>query len=220
MRRGWSSISPAPAQWVLGLDHKGVSWYQRQEPAPALESGERLWLCCESAATDAEFWVNGRSIGRNVGDYIPFRFEVPREVVSGTLNIVGVDQIHVPAPAPGVLVQNGHITKGFHDVLSVQHAGLWGRVAMCVTGPAAIRPAGCASSPTRTGEKCVSWWNWPTRGPRRCARESRTPDGHEVATLEGDVASGATSLELSGVRRFGVSVEPATSLCCITRALR
>ncbi|MCC6227791.1 MAG: hypothetical protein IT432_01035 [Phycisphaerales bacterium] len=190
---------PAPAQRVLGLDHKGVSWYQRQEPAPALESGERLWVCCESAATDAEFWVNGRSIGRNVGDYIPFRFEVPREVVSGTLNIVArVDQIHAPAPAPGVLVQNGHITKGFHDVLSVQHAGLWGRVTMRVTGPAAIRPGGVRIIADPDGGKVRVLVELVDARPASVRVRIADPDGHEVATLEGDVASGAASLELSG----------------------
>ena len=62
---GWVLVDlPAPAQRALGLDHRGVSWHQRQEAAPALAPGERLWLCCESAATDAEFWVNGTSIGR------------------------------------------------------------------------------------------------------------------------------------------------------------
>ncbi|MCC6971562.1 MAG: hypothetical protein IT434_15230 [Phycisphaerales bacterium] len=222
---GWSVIDlPAPAQRALGLDHKGVSWYQRQEPAPVLEPGQRLWVCCESAATDAEFWVNGTSIGRNVGDSIPFQFEVPNEiasrVASGVLNIVArVDQIHAPPPAPGVLVQNGHITKGFHDVLSLQHAGLWGRVTMRVTGASAIRPGGVRiiadpeSGKLRvlvelvdSGGAALQSGAFGVTGHASGSCDSTPslrvriadPDGHEVATLEGDIPHGATGLELQG----------------------
>lgn len=196
----WMVIDlPAPAQRALGLDHKGVSWYQRQEAAPALEPGERLWVCCESAATDAEFWVNGRSIGRNVGDYIPFQFEVPSEAARGTLNIFArVDQIHAPPPAPGVLVQNGHITKGFHDVLSVQHAGLWGRVTMRVTGAAAIRPGGVRIiADPESGKLRVLVELVDARQAELRVRIA-DPDGHEVATLEGAFAPGASTCELYG----------------------
>jgi len=201
---GWSVIDlPAPAQRTLGLDHKGVSWYQRQEPAPVLEPGQRLWLCCESAATDAEFWVNGTSLGRNVGDYIPFQFEVPNEAASGaasgTLNIVArVDQIHAPPPAPGVLVQNGHITKGFHDVLSLQHAGLWGRVTLRVTGPAAIRPGGVRIIADPESGKVRALVELVDAHPASLRVRIADPEGHEVATLEGEFERGATALELCG----------------------
>lgn len=197
---GWTEIAlPAPAQRAFGIEHRGVSWYQRRETAPAMAPGERLWICCEAAATDAEFWVNGRRIGRNVGDYIPFQFEVPREAIGQGLHIVArVDQIHAPPPAPGVLVQNGHITKGFHDVLSLQHAGLWGRVSMRITGPAAIRPCGVrVIADPETGKlRVLVELVEAARATLRVRIVD--PDGHEVATLEGEFAPGEGACELRG----------------------
>lgn len=140
---------PASFHRDLGEDARGVVWYRAKLPAPGEHQRrglERTWLRFESVATDCRAWVNGVEIGRHIGDFIPFEFELTdalSEAGGGEL-IVRVDQIYAPKPAPGVLVQNGHIGKGFHDVVSLQHGGIWGDVGLRVTGPATIRPGGIA----------------------------------------------------------------------------
>jgi hypothetical protein len=42
--------------------------------------GSRIWIRFQSVATDATVWVNGIQVGRHVGDYIPFQFEITEAV--------------------------------------------------------------------------------------------------------------------------------------------
>lgn len=156
-------LAPAPFQAAqgpgLGPGFKGVGWTCRVEdlPEPWLAGpwpGQRLWLRFDSAATDCTVWVNGVEVGRHVGDFAPFEFDITAAAATppsqapawrpddGLSIACRVDQFHAPRPAPGVLTENGHITKGFHDVLSVQHAGLWAPVTLRRTGPLAIIPDG------------------------------------------------------------------------------
>lgn len=137
---------PNPMQTALGPDHRGVAWVARKVELPHTwrkSPHERLWIHFESVATDATVWVNGVQIGRHVGDFIPFQFEVTAAAAKGDMWVViRVDQMHAPRPGPGVLTENGHLTKGFHDVLSLQHSGVWCGVSLRRTGAMALVPNG------------------------------------------------------------------------------
>ncbi len=147
---GWIE-APVPAAWqhVLGADYHGVAWYRRRVEVPRewLDVRSRVWLRFESVATDCRAWVNGVEIGRHVGDLLPFQFEVPRDAIrGGEIEIIlRVDEIHATRPPPGVTLENGHITKGFHDVLSLQHGGVWGGVSLRRTGAFALVPDGASA---------------------------------------------------------------------------
>ncbi len=140
---------PGTIQHSLVADFRGVAWYRLSTNLPDgwMELGEyeRLRIRFDCCATDARVWVNGQYVGRHVGDFVPFEFEATKQMVArnGVLEIVvRVDQMYAPRPAKGVITEHGHIGKGFHDVLSLQHAGLWGDVKIRRTGIAAIRPNG------------------------------------------------------------------------------
>lgn len=144
---------PSAWQHVLGTGFHGVAWYRRVVPIPAAWLADdraglhRYWVRFESVATDATVWVNGVEVGRHVGDYLPFQFEITEaaRAAAGRREleiVVRVDEIHAPRPAPGVLVENGHLTKGFHDVLSLQHGGIWGEVSLRRSGLATVIPNG------------------------------------------------------------------------------
>ncbi len=146
---------PGTIQHTLGPDFRGVAWYRLRTRLTkgwnSLRSEERLRLRFEAAATDARVWINGQFIGRHLGDFIPFEFEATQAMLSrgGEIDLlVRIDQLHAPRPAKGVITEHGHIGKGFHDVLSVQHAGLWGNVTLRRTGAVTIRPGGLT---VRTG---------------------------------------------------------------------
>lgn len=171
---GWVPIDvPAAWQHALGADFHGVAWYRRRVELPHdwLTDGSRIWLRFESVATDCRLWINSRAVGRHVGDYLPFQFDLTPSIFprgpdmtpapspappvrgagvppvppppSSSLNLlVRVDEIHATRPPPGTTTEYGHITKGFHDVLSLQHGGLWGGVSLRRTGPIAFIPGG------------------------------------------------------------------------------
>lgn len=142
---------PGTIQQVLGADFRGVAWYRVRICMPeawrTLGGDERLRIGFDAAATDARVWVNGRFVGRHAGDFVAFEFEATEALQGrgGEIEVVvRIDQVHAPRPAKGVITEHGHIGKGFHDVLSVQHAGLWGDVRIRRTGRVSIRPFGVA----------------------------------------------------------------------------
>ncbi len=145
---GWVACrTDEPWQKSLGEEHHGVAWYRRRARLPRrwLEGGGRVWLRFSAAATDCRVWVNGVEIGRHVGDYIPFEFDIT-DALGGQERceiLCRVDEIKgSPPKVVGKEPWIGHITKGFHDVISLQHGGLWEGVAVRETGPIAIRPNG------------------------------------------------------------------------------
>lgn len=146
---GWVSMDPVgPWQRVLGENATGVGWYRRTLPIVETESrtaAGKVWLRFESVATECIVWVAGREVGRHIGDYVAFEIDATEALRGATEPIelvVRVDQHHAPRPAPGVLTENGYLTKGFHDVLSIQHAGIWCPVSVRQTGDWSIPPGG------------------------------------------------------------------------------
>ncbi|MBK7404788.1 MAG: hypothetical protein IPJ41_09175 [Phycisphaerales bacterium] len=122
-------------------------------------AGGRVWLRFGAAATDCRVWVNGRAVGEHVGDYLPFDLDVT-EALGGQERcdiVCRVDELKGSPPAVvGRDPWNGHITKGFHDVLSLQHGGIWCGVTARETGPVAIEPDGLAArADAATGEVVV-----------------------------------------------------------------
>ncbi|MFM9995445.1 MAG: glycoside hydrolase family 2 protein [Phycisphaerales bacterium] len=149
----WRPITvPSAWQHTLGADYHGVAWYRHRVKLPDTwrAEGARVWLRFESVATDCRVWVNGREVGRHVGDYLSFQFELTAAIAvtaasfaTAKVEIVArVDEMHAPRPRLGVTTENGHITKGFHDVLSLQHGGIWGGASLRRTGAVAISSNG------------------------------------------------------------------------------
>ncbi|MCH8271453.1 MAG: hypothetical protein IH985_09635, partial [Planctomycetes bacterium] len=133
---GWRSIRADHAwQYVLGTDYHGVAWYRRRARLPKKWFGvhSRIWLRFESVATDCRVWVNRAAVGRHVGDYLPFQFEITDALAGGERCeiVCRVDEMQGREPnEPGKEPWGGHITKGFHDVLSLQHGGIWNGVSV------------------------------------------------------------------------------------------
>lgn len=149
-----------PAAWQHVIPDHGpdVVWYRRCEPLDCpLAPGERLWLRFESVATDIRAWVNGVEVGRHTGDWVAFGFEITQAAAeAGSIDIVlRVDRVR-PGPVRqvnGHPQQGGHITKGFHDVLSMQHAGIWQEVRLERTRGLCVASEGLwTAADVRTGE--------------------------------------------------------------------
>lgn len=187
---GWKDITvPSAWQSVLGPDAGGVAWYRRELPAQALAwagAGRRVRLCFEAAATDTQAWVGGVPVGRSLGDYAPFEFDITDALLAADTPpglVVRVDQVHAPRPAKGVVVENGHVTKGFHDVLSLQHAGLWGAVSLRDAGDVTLSPGGLfVDADAATGAVRITA-EVEGRGDVSITATLSDPGGNALATL-------------------------------------
>ncbi len=143
-------------------------------------------LCFEAAATDTQAWVGGVPVGRSLGDYAPFEFDITDALLAADTPpglVVRVDQVHAPRPAKGVVVENGHVTKGFHDVLSLQHAGLWGAVSLRDAGDVTLSPGGLfVDADAATGAVRITA-EVEGRGDVSITATLSDPGGNALATL-------------------------------------
>ncbi len=139
-----------PWQLALGHDFHGVAWYRRRARLPRkwLGGGQRVWLRFGAVATDCRVWVNGIEVGRHTGDAVAFEFDITEAMGEDEHCEIVCRVDEIKGSPPKVVGQEpwvGHITKGFHDVLSLQHGGIWGGVTARATGPIAIRPNGLSA---------------------------------------------------------------------------
>jgi len=100
-----------PAAWetALGTDYDGVAWYARDISVPAFGNQQRVLLRFHGAATAAQVWVGGTSVGGHTGPWTPF-----------TLDVVRLDE------------KVGHNTQGFLPIIAPHFAGLWQKVELIV----------------------------------------------------------------------------------------
>lgn len=205
-----------PAAWQQVIPDSGpdVVWYRRRERLDRpLQAGERLWLRFESVATDCRAWVNGVEVGEHSGNWAPFGFEVTGAACgSQELDIVlRVDRVR-PGPVTevnGHPQQGGHITKGFHDVLSMQVAGVWLDVRLERTGALCARTDGLwVSADVRTGEVRVEVELESGHTGGWLDVTIADPEGVEVGQasveIEPDYVSRALSLKVEQVRAWSM----------------
>lgn len=200
---GWLSCRTDEAwQHTLGHGFDNIAWYRRRARLPKkwFGGGQRVWLRFHAVATDCRVWVNGVEVGAHVGDYIPFEFDIT-DALGGDEQceiLCRVDEIKgVPPRVQGEDPWGGHITKGFHDVLGLQHGGIWGGVDVRVTGPLAFRPNGlCASADPETGRVRVLAELQPHDAEGELRVRMREPGSDTVRTGRAEIAPGQTEAEV------------------------
>ena len=88
----WDSIT-VPGNWdtlPAYSTYQGKGWYRREFTAPANWQGKHIRLKFDAVYQDATVWLNGQGLGRHIGGYTPFEFDVTGIVKSGTTNTVTV----------------------------------------------------------------------------------------------------------------------------------
>jgi len=127
----WRAVEiPSAWQRDLGVDFHTMAWYRRKVRVPDGWTWSRTLLHCEAVATEATVWVNGRRIGSHCGDYVPFELDISGPVAGGEEIDILIRVDEMP----------GHITKGFHDMLSLHHGGLWQPLRLIGCGGLHARP--------------------------------------------------------------------------------
>jgi hypothetical protein len=218
---GWWLADPQPEAWrpihlpaawqtVLGEGFHGTAWLRRIVEVPQdLPRGpdRRLWLRFESVATDLTAWIDGVPVGRHRGDWVPFQLELTGAVgTRGAAEMVlRIDEVRAAPPAAAGALQNGHITKGFHDVLSLQHGGVWQPLRLASSGALCAIPDGVRVRPCReSGEVRVGVELEPRPAGAAGHVEARIVDPDGCAAAAGSVPVGARQ------RRAEVSLRVGT----------
>jgi beta-glucuronidase len=100
-----SAITHLPGSWIghapeMRLYH-GLVWYQRTFEAAPTPPGQRAFLRFGAADYAADVYLNGKPVGRHVGGFTPFAFEVTGLLRQGTNQItVGVDSARTVDDVP------------------------------------------------------------------------------------------------------------------------
>ena len=89
------------AQW------QGICWYRKRFALAAESRGRKVFLRFEAAMNVADVWVNGAHLGRHLGGWLPFAFDISDRVVIGGDNVVAVrlDNRDDPVTGPKPLAQ-------------------------------------------------------------------------------------------------------------------
>ncbi|SHH52237.1 glycoside hydrolase family 2 TIM barrel-domain containing protein [Clostridium grantii] len=98
----WSSVN-LPHDFVIergvydsttlsctGSLKKGICWYRKTFDIPSTDNGKRLFLQFDGIFRDCEVWLNGCLIGRHLGGYMGFEFEITEAVAYGMSNTVAI----------------------------------------------------------------------------------------------------------------------------------
>ncbi len=74
----------ATAQW------QGICWYRKAFHLGEESRGRKVFLKFEAAMNVADVWLNGARLGRHLGGWLPFAFDITDDVVVGGDNVVAV----------------------------------------------------------------------------------------------------------------------------------
>jgi beta-galactosidase len=90
------AAGPESRQW------QGICWYRKTFELDASEAAKSVILKFPAAMRVAEIWINGESLGRHVGDYLPIVLDITRQVNSDRPNVVAVrlDNSDMPEIGP------------------------------------------------------------------------------------------------------------------------
>jgi hypothetical protein len=122
----WKTVQvPSAFQDHEGTEFHGVGWYRKQLQPFTLPPGKHALIQFQAAATEAEVWLDGRSLGKHLGGWTPFRFDITELVRHAPPNtthelLVWLDE------------KVGHNTQGFLPIIAPHFGGLWQEVKLLI----------------------------------------------------------------------------------------
>ncbi len=121
------------------------SWlYRRTFVADPALAGQRVELCFEGVDYEAEFFLNGESLGRHASMFTPACFDVTDRLKYGEANHLAVAIEPAPQEVPQVgrtsrvRTLKARMTYGWDFCPRMVHLGIWDDVYLRVTGPARL----------------------------------------------------------------------------------
>lgn len=68
----------------------GIAWYRKEFVLPKEAEGKRVFLRCDGVYRDSQVWCNGCFMGRHLGGYIGFTYELTEVIKQGEVNAIAV----------------------------------------------------------------------------------------------------------------------------------
>ncbi len=86
---------------------QGTCWYRKHFLVSGESAGRKLFLKFDAAMNVADVWLNGEHLGRHMGGWLPFGFDISSRVSLGEENILAVrlDNTDNPVTGPKPLPQ-------------------------------------------------------------------------------------------------------------------
>lgn len=114
-----------PGDWNSQADkllyYEGSIWYRRKFDAPAGKGAERQFLYFGAANYEADVYLNGKKLGRHVGGFGPFQFEVTGRLrPTGNSLVVRVNNQRHPDGVPTINTDWWNYGGLTRDVLLVE----------------------------------------------------------------------------------------------------
>ncbi|MCK5484250.1 MAG: beta galactosidase jelly roll domain-containing protein, partial [Gemmatimonadetes bacterium] len=72
------------AQW------QGTCWYRKHFDLSLETAGRKVFLNFDGAMNVADVWLNGEQLGRHMGGWLPFGFDISNRVLTSEANVVAV----------------------------------------------------------------------------------------------------------------------------------
>ncbi len=85
---------------------QGTCWYRKTFDLGPESEGRKAFLHFDGAMNVADVWLNGEHLGRHMGGWLPFGFDISERAVAGEANVVAVrldnrdDPVTGPKPLP------------------------------------------------------------------------------------------------------------------------
>ncbi len=70
--------------------YRGIGWYRKKFTVDRRFSARKVFIKFEGVSLTAEVWVNGNRLGRHIGGYTGFEFDITRYVNFGAGNLLAV----------------------------------------------------------------------------------------------------------------------------------
>ena len=112
----------------------GISWYKKDFKPSAQWKNKQVTIEFEAVMQQAEVWINGKSIAKHTGGYLPFSIDISKEIIYGKQNRIVVktdnqDNADIP---PG---------KPIMSLDFCYFSGIYRNVSLVITNPLHITDA-------------------------------------------------------------------------------
>lgn len=125
---GWDVLT-VPGNWDTENDYAnfvGTGYYRKEFVLPSNWDGSVVRLCFGAVYQTAEVWLNGEHLGKHVGGYTPFEFDVTQIVKPGDANVIALTANN--EYRRGAWWHWGGISREVHLVCSNQQYIVWQHV--------------------------------------------------------------------------------------------
>lgn len=88
----WNNLI-VPGNWDTENDYAnfvGTGYYRKEFKVPSNWDGSVMRLCFDAVYHTAEVWMNGQYLGKHVGGYTPFEFDITKVVKPGKTNTIAL----------------------------------------------------------------------------------------------------------------------------------